>query len=230
MRLTSKEISMKMSSFTAALAALLVIGAPILAADDTITLPKGSELVVQLITTLSSKTNDTGDLWTGKVIQPIFGNGGEIVPEGSTVDGHIAYLKGPGRVKGKGEMRLIADSISTPDTSKYTIVANLLDAKDAPGDKVKGEEGTVQGPGKDTKGTAVETGVGAAAGAGVGAIAHGGTGALYGMGIGAAAALAHGLLKKGKDIVLPQGAELTFVLSRDTTAKKVPVQPGFSPN
>jgi type IV secretion system protein VirB10 len=173
---------------------------------------------VELITTLSSKVNETGDLWTGKVVEPLFGKGGEIVPEGSTVDGHVTYVKGPGRVKGKGEMRLIVDSISTPDASKYDIVASL---KDAEGVRVKDEEGTMQGPGKAQKGTAVETGIGAAAGAGVGAIAHGGTGALYGAGIGAMAGLAHGLLRKGKDIVLPQGTEMVFVISRDTTAKKV---------
>jgi type IV secretion system protein VirB10 len=212
---------MNNSRFTLGLAAMLIISAASFASEDTLTLPGGSELHVQLITTLSSKTNDTGDLWMGKVVEPIFGKGGEIVPEGSTVDGHIAYVKTPGRVKGKGEMRLIVDSISTPDTSKYNIVASL---KEAQGTKVKDEEGTMQGPGKDEKGTAVETGVGAAAGAGVGAIAHGGTGALYGMGIGAMAALAHGLLKKGKDIVLPQGTEMTFVISRDTTAKKVPIK------
>jgi type IV secretion system protein VirB10 len=207
--------------FAAGLAAMLVIWTMSFAADDAITLPAGSELHVQLITTLSSKTNETGDLWTGKVVEPIFGKGGEIVPEGSTVDGHITYVKAPGRVKGKGEMRLIVDSISTPDSSKYNIVASL---KDASGTKVKDEEGTMQGPGKDGKGTAVETGVGAAAGAGVGAIAHGGTGALYGAGIGAMAGLAHRILKKGKDIVLPQGTEMTFVISRDTTAKKVPIK------
>jgi hypothetical protein len=195
---------MKWSRFTAGLAAILVFSTLSFAADDAITLPAGSELQVELITTLSSKTNDTGDLWTAKVVQPIFGKGGEIVPDGSTVDGHVTYVKWPGRVKDKGEMRLIADSITTPDSSKYNIVPSLQDAQSA---KVKGEEGTLQGPGKGTEGTAVETGVG-----------------------GAAAALAQGALKKGKNIVLPPGTELTFVISRDTTAKKVVAQPGFSSN
>ena len=212
---------MKKSRFTAGLAGMLIISTLSFASDDAITLPAGSELHVQLITTLSSKTNETGDLWTGKVVEPIFGKGGEIVPDGSTVDGHVTYVKGSGRVKGKGEMRLIVDSISTPDTSKYNIVASLEEAQGA---KVKDEEGTMQGPGKDAKTMAKDAGIGAAAGAGVGAMAHGGTGTLYGMGIGAAAALAHGLLKKHKELVLPQGCEMTFVISRDTTAKKVPVK------
>jgi hypothetical protein len=212
---------MKKLRFTAGLAAMLTISALSFAADDAITLPAGSELHVQLITTLSSKTSETGDLWTGKVVEPIFGKGGEIVPDGSTVDGHVTYVKGSGRVKDRGEMRLIVDSISTPDASKYNIVASLEDAEGA---KVKDAEGTVQGPGKDKKKTAEEAGVGAAAGAGVGAIAHGGTGALYGMGIGAAAGLAYGVLKKHKELILPPGCEMTFVISRDTMAKKVTIK------
>jgi hypothetical protein len=155
---------MKNAGFTAGLVAVLVISTPSFAADDAITLPAGNELHVQLITTLSSKTNDAGDLWTGKVVEPIFGKGGEIVPDGSTVDGHITYVKGSERGKGKGEMRLVADSISTPDSSKYNIMASP------------------------------ET---------------------------ALAALAPH--KKGKNIEVAQGTEITFVISRDTTAKKVPV-------
>ncbi len=93
---------MNNSRITAGLTAILVMATMSFAGEDAITLPAGSELHVQLITTLSSKTNDTGDLWTGKVVEPIFGKGGEIVPDGSTVDGHITYVKGPGRVKGQG--------------------------------------------------------------------------------------------------------------------------------
>jgi hypothetical protein len=212
---------MNNSRFAAGLTTMFILSTVSFASEDTITLPAGSELQVQLITTLSTKTNDAGDLWTGKVVQPIFGKGGEIVPDGSTVDGHITYVKASGRVNDRGEMRLIVDSISTPDASKYNIVATLEDAQGA---KVKDAEGTMQGPGKDEKRTAEEAGVGAAAGAGVGAIAHGGTGALYGMGIGAAAGLAHGLLKKHKELVLPQGCEMTFVIPRDTMAKKVPIK------
>jgi hypothetical protein len=173
---------------------------------------------VQLITTLSSKTNQAGDMWSAKLVEPIFLKGKEVFPEGSFVDGHITYLKGPGHAKGRGEMRLVVDSIANPEGAKYNIVASL---KDAEGANLKDQEGTLQGPGKDGKGTAVETGIGAAAGATVGVIAHGGSGALYGAGIGAVAGLVHGALKKGKDIIVPAGLEMTFVIPRDTTAKRV---------
>ena len=197
--------------------AILIIATLSFAADDTITLPAGSDLQVQLITTLSSKTNQAGDMWSAKLVEPIFLKGKEVFPEGSFVDGHITYLKGPGHAKGRGEMRLVVDSIANPEGAKYNLVASL---KDAEGADVKDQEGTLQGPAKDGKGTAVETGVGAAAGATVGVIAHGGTGALYGAAIGAAAGLIHGSLKKGKDIIVPAGLEMTFVIPRETTAKK----------
>ena len=90
-------------------AAVLVYSAVCFSADDTITLPAGSEIHVQLITTLSSKTNEAGDTWSAKVVDPIFLKGKEVFPEGSFVDGHITYLKGPGHAKGRGEMRLVVE-------------------------------------------------------------------------------------------------------------------------
>jgi hypothetical protein len=173
------------SRFALGLAAILVSSAISFAADDTITLIAGRELHVQFITELSSKTNESGDLWTGKVVEPIFGKGGEIVPDGSTVDGHITFVNSSGQAKAKskdkekGEMLLIADSISTPDGSKYNIVAN---PQAAPGTRAK-DQGTD-----------------------------------------AITAPARSFSKKGKYIVIPQGTEVTFLISRDTTATKVPVR------
>lgn len=191
--------------------------------EDTLTIPAGSALQIRLTTTLSSKTTQNGDPWMGRVVEPIFASGREVVPTGSTVEGRVTYVKEPGRVKGAAQMRLVAETITTQDEgARYLIVASLEDAQGAGGTKVKGEEGTITGPGKSKKDTAVDAGVGAGAGAGVGAITHGGTGALYGAGIGAVASVVRSLAKRHKDIVLPQGTELTFVISRTTVAKRVP--------
>jgi hypothetical protein len=118
---------MSRSVFVVGFAAIVVFSAICFAADDAITLIAGRELHVQFITELSSKANESGDMWTGKVVVPVFGHGGEIVPDGSTVDGHIMFVNSPGQAKGKskdkekGDFLLIADSISTPDGSKYNI-------------------------------------------------------------------------------------------------------------
>ena len=56
-------------------------------------LQAGSSLHVRLQTTLTSKTNKTGDKFTGFVEQPVTNDGKVIVPRGSLVDGHIVFVK-----------------------------------------------------------------------------------------------------------------------------------------
>ena len=50
-----------------------------------IALPSGTQLVVTLTMTLSTKGSEEGDPWTGKVEEPIFAEGQEIVPAQSKV-------------------------------------------------------------------------------------------------------------------------------------------------
>jgi len=177
---------MSRSRFAVGLVAIFVISAVCVAADDTITLLAGRELHVQFITELSSKANETGDMFTGKVVEPVFGPGGEVVPEGSTVDGHITFVnppeqaKGKGKDKEKGDFRLIADSISIPDGTKYNLAAT---AQAAGGAQAKDQ-------------------------------AAGGLTALA----------SKFSTKKGKNIVIAPGTEVTFEITHDTVATKVPVK------
>jgi hypothetical protein len=202
------------------LAALLVPA--LLSAQETPTIPAGTVLNTHLTTLLSTKTSENGDPFTARVADPVFNGGVEVIPAGSTLAGHVAYVKEPGRVKAKAEMRLVADKITTPDGEVFDLTAALEDARGANGGKVKGDEGTIQGAGKSTKDTAINTGVTAGIGAGVGAIAAGGKGSLYGLGAGAVVGLVRGLAKHHKDVVLMTGTELTFVVQRNTVGKKGP--------
>ncbi len=200
----------------------VIFPALVLGADDPPLVPAGSTLHVQLTTTLSTRTTQNGDPWSGKVVEAIIAGGQEVVPAGSTAEGRVTYIKEPGKVKGVGEMRLILETITTLEGSQFSVAAALEDAQGAPGAKVSGEEGTIKGP-SSRKSDAASVGVSAGVGAGVGAIAGGGKGSLYGAGIGAAAAVVRSWFKRGKDIMLTQGTELTFVIPRNTTGKKVPV-------
>jgi len=196
-------------------------------ASEAAKVPAGTTLRAELTTLLTTKTSRTGDPFTARVVEPIFAGGYEIIPANSTIDGHVAMVKPPGRATGRAEMRLIADSITTPEGTTFTVGAGLQSAE---GTKVKDSEGTLEGAGKSTKSTAKEAGIDAGVGAGVGAIADGGTGALYGLGIGAVAAVAHNLLKHHKDVVLPQGTELNFMLARDAVATKSAEKPAEAAN
>ena len=196
-------------------------GPPSAQGPDAFIIPAGTTIQAELTTILSTKGSTSGDPFSARVVEPVFSHGEEIVPEGSILQGHVSFVKDPGRVKGAAEMRLVAESISTSAGVMYDISAGLQDAKGLDGSKVKGEEGTIQGPEKSKKEGAKDTGIGAGVGAGAGGIADGGTGALYGAAIGAVTGIVRHLSKRHKDVVLPQGTELTFVISRATTAKKM---------
>ncbi len=205
-----------------ALPIMLGVGLLAWAADnDDIALPAGTELVVKLTNTLSNKGSEEGDPWAGKVEEPIFSGGAEVIPPESTVRGHVTFLNPAGRLKGRGEMRLVAETVATPEHGTFTIVARLNNLDDNKGSKLKDDEGTIQGPGKSAKNAAKEAGIGAAVGAGVGSLADGGKGALFGMAIGAIGGLTHSLAKKHQGVLLPPGTEFTFVLNQTFLSKRV---------
>ena len=214
------------SFIVAAIAITLAAGLSAWATDNgDIALPAGTELVVKLTNTLSTKGSEEGDPWAGKVAEPIFSGGQEVVPANSTVRGRVTFVKPAGRATGRGEMRLVAETISTPEQGTFTIVAQLHNADDNSGTKVKDDEGTVEGPGKSVKSAAKEAGIGAAGGAAIGSIAHGGSGALYGMAIGAMAGIVHSVAKKHQGPLLPPGTELTFTLNQTFLSKHITPPP-----
>ncbi len=202
--------------------------------------PAGSTLRIRLRTTLTSKTNQTGDTFSGEVVQPIVVDGKEVVPTGSLVDGHVAFIKAPGRIKGKAAMRIVIDHVITPDDVKYNLSAGLDSGQVGPCAKTgSDEEGTIKGCGKSKKDAAKDSAIGAAMGAGAGAsvgLAQAincdyfgncggpgfGTDVAAGAGIGAGTVLIYNLLKKQKDVILIEGNELTFVVNRTANADPTP--------
>ncbi|HEV2419406.1 MAG TPA: hypothetical protein VGX94_16540 [Terriglobia bacterium] len=211
-------------------------------------IPAGTTLRVQLDTTLTDKTNKSGDKFTGEVTDPIVVNGKEVLPKYSTVDGHIAFLKPSGRMAGKAQMRLVLDTVTTPDGVIYPLSGTLEQAQGGvcahasnTGKTKADEEGTITGCGKSKKSAAEAAAIAGGMGAGVGAsIGMGkimecewygycppggsgiGTDIGYGAGIGAGTALVYTLFKHEKHIVLVQGIDLTFTVNRTTMADKVP--------
>ena len=200
------------------------------------TIPAGSLLHVRLQSTLTSKTSKQGDPFTGMVTQPITADGKELVGTGSTVEGHVTFVKSSGRVKGLAEMRVVLDDIITTDDMKIPLAAGLEDMNAGPCAKTGGdEEGTIKGCGKSKKDAAKDAAIAAGIGAGAGSmvgIGHEidcqyygncggpgfGTSIAGGAAIGAGSALIYNLLKHEKQIILVQGTTMTFVISRSVDA------------
>jgi len=211
------------------------------------TIPAGSLLHVRLNTTLTSKTNKTGDPFTGMVTQSIVVDGREVVPSGSTVEGHVAFVKSSGRVMGLAQMRVLLDDIITPDDMKIPLNAGLEDMNAGPCAKTgSDDEGTIKGCGKSKKDAAKDAALAGAVGAGAGSMVglgseidcryYGncggpgfGTALGAGAGIGAGSALIYNLLKHEKQIILVQGTTMTFVINRSVDASTgKPIEPDTS--
>jgi len=215
-------------------------------AADIPTLPPGTILKVKLGTTITSKTNKPGDTFTGVVAQDVLSGTETLVPQGSTVSGHIAFLKPAGRIKAKARMRIVLDSITTPEEQTIQLSSTLADSKGGVcGNTASDEEGTIVGCGKSKKDAAKDAALGAAMGAGAGASVGmgqeiecryygncGGPGLgsdiLYGAGIGAGTALLYNLFKHQKEIILLAGSELTFVVNRTRDASNPSLPPAPS--
>ncbi len=221
------------------LVALALTGTGVFAsqAAESIVVPPGSTLHVKLGTTITSKTNKAGDTFTGEIVQPVIANGKTVIPQGSTVNGHIAFLKPSGRIRGKAQMRVVLDSIITPDDQTVKLSSTLAGSHGGVcGNTANDEEGTIVGCGKSKKDAAKDAAIGGAMGAGACAtvgMGHEidcayfgncggpgmGTDVLAGAGIGAGTALLYNLFKHEKQIILVEGTELTFIVNRTLDAR-----------
>ncbi|MGE5327310.1 MAG: hypothetical protein ACM3NO_09750, partial [Deltaproteobacteria bacterium] len=91
------------------LAAGLATSVSAQSADEQVSIPPNTTIETTLTTLLSAKTSQEGDPFSAEIVEPIFSKGQEVVPAGSMLEGHVAFIKEPGRVKGKAQMRLVAD-------------------------------------------------------------------------------------------------------------------------
>ncbi len=183
---------------------------------DSVTIPRKTDLFVTLERSLSSKTGSPGDRFHARLSVPLTVNDQIVAPVGSYIIGQIDQTRKPGFFKGKGELYLTFDTIILPNGVTRKIAA-----------VVQSGEGAASGEGGD-EGKLVATSsqsdevIQDAEDLGVlgGAIGGARSGTLKGLGVGAAIGAATGavlgLLRKGSDVVLPRGAELTIQLEQDT--------------
>ncbi|HXX14300.1 MAG TPA: hypothetical protein VEJ47_05305 [Candidatus Eremiobacteraceae bacterium] len=181
-------------------------------AGPSILVPTGTRIGVVLESGISTATAKPGDSVYFRTSFPITIDNKVVIPVGSYLRGEVIESKRPGRVKGKGELRIRLNTLVFPNG--YTVDMNA-EPHSADGGRVKTDsEGNMTGPGgtgKDATTIATTT----ATGAGIGAIAAGGKGAGIGAGVGGVAGLAAVLLSRGPDAQLPRGSSMDLQLERD---------------
>ena len=174
-------------------------------------LPAGTAVKMKLETAISTRTNKSGDRFSGRVTEGVTLNGRTIIPVGASLEGRIASVREHRRIRGTPTIDLRPDTIIMPSGDRYALNAVVVDTNARPEVDVN-DEGKLKGRGHDG-GDWKETGIVAAGGAIAGGIIAGGEGALIGAGAGATASLVHWLIKS-RSAVLPAGTEIVWELSR----------------
>jgi len=186
--------------------------APQAAPGQIVTVPAGTRIGIILENGISTATAKAGDSVYFRTSFPITIGNKVVVPVGSYMRGEVTDSKRPGRVKGRGQLRIRLDTMVFPNG--YTVDLNAEPHSTDGGQNKTDAEGKITGPGgkgKDASTVATTT----VAGAGIGAIAGGGKGAGIGAGVGGALGLAGVLLSRGPDAHLPRGSSMDLVLERD---------------
>jgi hypothetical protein len=189
--------------------------APAIASESaaSIVVPTGTTLPLVLHNAITTRNAQPGDPVYLETVFPILVDQRVVIPAGSFVQGEILEAKRPGKVKGRGEVRMRLNTIIMPNgySAKFGAVPSNAgtggnETTDKEG-KITGDTDKASDAGTIIKGTAIGAGIGAvasrsAAGAGIGA------------GVGAAVGLAAVLLTRGPELELPRGTTLDAVLDR----------------
>jgi hypothetical protein len=163
-------------------------------AQATVTLPAGTWVTIRLNEPLSSDHNQTGDAFSGTLMEPIIANGLLIARRGETVRGIVAEAQKAGRVSGVSHLKLELTEIQLADGRQVQVKTKLINRK---GDTSYGRDAFAIG---------ATTATGAAIGAGV----NGGVGAGVGAAAGLVASTIGVLLTRGRATVVGPETPLTF--------------------
>jgi uncharacterized membrane protein len=133
------------------------------------------------------------------------------------IEGHVSYVKRPGKMKGTATLQLAFDQISLGGnwTSFKAQVVEVVDNANSQGVAKVDEEGGIEGKSR-TKDNVTKIGAGAGIGAVIGAIVGGGSGAAIGAAIGGGLGTTGAMTSKGKDIRLEHGQNLRIRTSNET--------------
>lgn len=200
-----------------------------------ITVPVGTEVLLQLKSVIDTKSSKVGDGVYCQTTFPVVADNTVVIPAGAYVKGEISRLQRAGRIHGRAEVLFHFTTIIFPNGYTVELPGTLHGDAGTNKAKVADDEGTVRSDGHDKlKKLPEAVGKGATYGTVGGVIASGNlTGLRVGGGIGAAIGLASVLATRGPDVRIEPGATLAMVLQRplimDVNSGAAPSEAGVSP-
>lgn len=190
------------------------------AAPATIVVPAGTKVPLVLKHAVSTKNAQVGDNLYLESTFPVVQNNRMVIPPGTYVQGVVAAVKRPGRIKGRAELLVHFTTMIFPNGYMVSFPGALDNVPGAESQKVKDKEGTIQADsqkGKDIATAASTTATGTL----IGGLRNGGKGAGIGAGIGGATGLIIAMLSKGNEVRLEAGTGVEMVLERPLTLEEV---------
>ncbi|MFM7469552.1 MAG: glycine zipper family protein [Vampirovibrionales bacterium] len=179
-----------------------------------VTLPKGYQMLVRLDRALSSASARLGEPVNAVLESDVVMNGEVILPRGSELMGTVTGVNAAEVMRRPGELDIRFNSIrhaTTGATSPMqarvstTSMGGVLNGNNYRGEIIRGAATM-----------ATTTGVGALAGIGIGHLAGSvGRGAAFGASAGLIGGSAMVLLKKGREVVLPESTRLNLSLEEN---------------
>lgn len=157
----------------------------------------GTPLTVVTSSTLSTKTNQTGEPFQASLNHDLIDGDWVLARKGASVTGVISNSDPGGRVKGVASITVQLKKLILADGREISISTNSFSA-------------TAQ---SSKKKDAARIGIGAGVGAAVGAIAGGGRGAAIGAGVGGAAGTGATLATHGDPASIPSETPVNFELT-----------------
>jgi hypothetical protein len=175
---------------------------------ERITVPVGAPVSVQMIDSIDSSVNHTGDIFHGQLAAPIVVGSKAVAPKGANVYLKLVEARSAGHMSGQSELRVELYRIVLQGKS-YLVLSNDYIVKGA----------------KRAKRSALAIIGGAAIGAAIGAIAGGGKGAAIGAAAGGGGGAVYDEATKGQQVKIPSEAVLHFKLQGPVDVTLTPSAP-----
>ncbi len=205
--------------------------------SDQLVVPLGTRLPLLLRNGINTRTAKPGDSVYFETAYPIAVNNKIAIPMGTFVRGQILAAKRPGRIKGRGEIRMALEQLTYPNGYTIELRASPSSVDPNTGSGVNAQK-TIEGPSsslRDTTSVLLTTAGGAYIGTLAGAISNDspGKGALIGGGAGGLVGLIAVLATRGPEAELQRGMTMDVVFDRPLIldAAYLPVNggPGIDP-
>lgn len=168
--------------------------------DSIFRVDAGTRITLRMGDGISSKASDVDDTFVATVAEPVMKRGRVMIGEGVSLTGLITKVErsGTGNRNGRIDFRMVR--LRLADGTELRIDA-------VPVEKFEGERSGLL--------NVLGIAGGVAVGALIGSAADTGNGALIGAGVGGGAATGIALLRKGEDIVIPDGEKFQVELKSD---------------